>query len=210
MLFRSGNKDATGIGLFITKYQVDSMGGHIALMYAGLRPERVARVMSLDGMGLRRTVPEDAIGRYREWLDALREPPEPLRDYDSIEVFTRVLRTRHPQDAARFAEKAWVQLQQLDGCLHLAIYDDGKVSVQPSKEGFGLIGIRERARLLHQRHHVGQVQAEDLGAVADRVHMRGRGREQPVGGDAGHRRHEAAERSVRASPGRRRAGRRGR
>ena len=46
------------------------------------------------------------------------------------------------------AKHAWVQLQQLDGCLHLSIYDDGKVSVQPSKEGFGLIGIRERARLL--------------------------------------------------------------
>jgi pimeloyl-ACP methyl ester carboxylesterase len=89
-----------------------SMGGHIALMYAGVRPERVARVLSLDGFGLRRTVPEDAIGRYREWLDALREPPEPLRDYESMDVFTRVLRARHPHltpARAAFVAQAWTR-----------------------------------------------------------------------------------------------------
>ncbi|NND82851.1 MAG: alpha/beta hydrolase [Gammaproteobacteria bacterium] len=45
-----------------------SMGGNIALMYAGIRPERIARVMSLESLGLMPTEPKDAVEKYRRWL----------------------------------------------------------------------------------------------------------------------------------------------
>jgi pimeloyl-ACP methyl ester carboxylesterase len=45
-----------------------SMGGNIALMYAGIRPDRVKRVMSLEGIGLPPSEPSDAVGKYRQWL----------------------------------------------------------------------------------------------------------------------------------------------
>ncbi len=40
-----------------------SMGGIIASAYAGIRPERVARVVSLEGFGLARTQPDAAPSR---------------------------------------------------------------------------------------------------------------------------------------------------
>ena len=59
-----------------------SMGGVIACTYAGIRPERVSRVVSLEGFGLARTNPGQAQARYRKWLDELREPPR-FRKYRS-------------------------------------------------------------------------------------------------------------------------------
>ena len=52
-----------------------SMGGNIAGTYAGLRPERVARVVSLEGLGLARTSADAAPKRLAKWLDGLRDPP---------------------------------------------------------------------------------------------------------------------------------------
>jgi two-component system sensor kinase len=46
------------------------------------------------------------------------------------------------------ARRAWVQLGQDDGVLRLSIYDDGVATTTASREGLGLLGIRERARLL--------------------------------------------------------------
>src|SRR5690606_21796802 len=59
-----------------------SMGGNIALLYAGVRPTRVRRVVSLEGLGLTRTAPEQAPARYAEWLDQVRRGVE-FTVYDS-------------------------------------------------------------------------------------------------------------------------------
>jgi len=45
-----------------------SMGGNIALMYAGIRPERVGNVLSLDALGMSQTQSGDALERYRRWM----------------------------------------------------------------------------------------------------------------------------------------------
>lgn len=45
-----------------------SMGGNIVLMYAGIRPDRVARVLSLEGLGLPPSQPSDTVGKYQQWL----------------------------------------------------------------------------------------------------------------------------------------------
>jgi pimeloyl-ACP methyl ester carboxylesterase len=89
-----------------------SMGGHIALTYAGLRPERVKRVISLDGPGLARTEPADAVQKYRRWLDQLQEPLPHFGDYPSLEVFAQVLRKRQPRltpARAAFVAQAWTR-----------------------------------------------------------------------------------------------------
>src|SRR5476649_2808066 len=40
-----------------------SMGGNIACLYAGIRPDRVARLVNLEGFGMNRTEPGRAPGR---------------------------------------------------------------------------------------------------------------------------------------------------
>lgn len=49
-----------------------SMGSNAAHFFAGARPDRVARFVSLDGFGLGDDSPEDALARYRRWLDSLK------------------------------------------------------------------------------------------------------------------------------------------
>ena len=48
-----------------------SMGGNIALMYAGIRPERVKRVLSLEGIGMMPSDPGEAVGKYRQWMQQI-------------------------------------------------------------------------------------------------------------------------------------------
>jgi pimeloyl-ACP methyl ester carboxylesterase len=89
-----------------------SMGGNIAMMYAGLRPERVRRLVSLEGFGLPDGLPDRAPERYRQWLEQAREP-EPASVFPSLEVFTSVLRKRNPRlppDRADFVARAWCEV----------------------------------------------------------------------------------------------------
>jgi pimeloyl-ACP methyl ester carboxylesterase len=86
-----------------------SMGGNIATLYAGIRPERVRRVVCIEGFGLARTRPEQAPARYREWLGQLREPPAFAR-FPSLEAFTHLLVRRNPRlppERAAFIAAAW-------------------------------------------------------------------------------------------------------
>lgn len=88
-----------------------SMGGNVAMLYAGIRPARVRRLINLDGMGMAQTSPGQAPARYARWLDELREDPQ-LRDYASIdEVADRLMRTnpRLPLDKARFLAQHWAR-----------------------------------------------------------------------------------------------------
>src|SRR3974390_307690 len=73
-----------------------SMGGNIACLYAGVRPERVARIVNLEGFGLSRTRPEQAAERYRRWLDELRSPPA-FSTYETFERFAAMLARRNPR-----------------------------------------------------------------------------------------------------------------
>jgi pimeloyl-ACP methyl ester carboxylesterase len=88
-----------------------SMGGNIATLYAGIRPERVRRVVCIEGFGLARTHPEQAPARYREWLAQLREPPAFAR-FPSLEAFTHLLVRRNPRlapERAAFIAAAWTR-----------------------------------------------------------------------------------------------------
>ena len=90
-----------------------SMGGNIATLYAGIRPERVARVVCIEGFGLARTHPEQAPARYREWLGQVREPPG-FAPFPSLEAFAHLLARRNPRltaERAAFIAAAWTESQ---------------------------------------------------------------------------------------------------
>lgn len=59
-----------------------SLGGNVAGLYAGIRPERVAKLVNLEGFGMVATRPEQAPKRYARWLEELRVAPR-LRPYAS-------------------------------------------------------------------------------------------------------------------------------
>jgi pimeloyl-ACP methyl ester carboxylesterase len=89
-----------------------SMGGNIACLYSGLRPERVRCIVNLEGFGLARTSPAQAPARLRKWLDQLRSQAPP-KDYASFEELARVIRFRYPrftEPQAAFVAAAWGKL----------------------------------------------------------------------------------------------------
>jgi pimeloyl-ACP methyl ester carboxylesterase len=86
-----------------------SMGGNVASLYAGVRPERVARLVNLEGFGLPATDPSRAPGRYAEWLEDLGAPQR-FRDYASFEELATRLERSNPRltpDRARFLAQHW-------------------------------------------------------------------------------------------------------
>ncbi len=86
-----------------------SMGGNIASLYAGLRPDRVRCLVNLEGFGLPRSSPDDAPAQLRKWLDQVKSAPT-RKDYDSIEQLTAVIRYRYPrftEAQAGFIADAW-------------------------------------------------------------------------------------------------------
>ena len=61
-----------------------SMGGNIATQYAGLRPERIRKLVNLEGFGLPATQAEQAPGRLRDWMQqvkAQRQGEKQLHSY---------------------------------------------------------------------------------------------------------------------------------
>lgn len=86
-----------------------SLGGNVACLYSGIRPERVKKLVNLEGFGLPATRPEQAPGRYREWLDELHERPS-LKDYEDFAALARRLRQNNPrlsEERARWLAEHW-------------------------------------------------------------------------------------------------------
>ena len=79
-----------------------SMGGNIALMYAGARPTRVRALVNLEGFGLKDSPPEAAPARYARWLDELKLPPA-ARRYASVAEVAERLRRNNPRLTAQHA-----------------------------------------------------------------------------------------------------------
>jgi pimeloyl-ACP methyl ester carboxylesterase len=99
-----------------------SMGGNVAAMYAGIRPERVARVVNLEGFGLAGTDPARAPERYARWLAELAGSPPSFRDYDSFDALAERLRrdnARLTAERAAFLARHWGRAGR-DGRIELA------------------------------------------------------------------------------------------
>jgi pimeloyl-ACP methyl ester carboxylesterase len=86
-----------------------SMGGNVAMSYAGVRPERVRRLVNLEGFGMPASKPEQAPKRLLQWLDELKAPAA-LRPYASAEaVAARLVKTnpRLAPDKAAWLAQQW-------------------------------------------------------------------------------------------------------
>lgn len=90
-----------------------SMGGNIAMMYAGARPSRVRRLVNLEGFGMPATLPAQAPTRYAKWLDeikSLHRGEMALRTYDDESgVAARLMKTnpRLSPDKAQWLAREW-------------------------------------------------------------------------------------------------------
>jgi pimeloyl-ACP methyl ester carboxylesterase len=86
-----------------------SMGGNVVTMYAGTRPQRVRRLINLEGFGMPVTQPDQAPARYAKWLDELRQAPQ-LRTYPSQAAVAARLQKTNPRltdERARFLSGEW-------------------------------------------------------------------------------------------------------
>ena len=92
-----------------------SMGGNVAMFYAGARPARVRRLVNLEGFGMPASKPTKAPKRYAEWMDelkALQRGEMALKTYDSADgVARRLMKTnpRLPQDKAQWLARHWAR-----------------------------------------------------------------------------------------------------
>jgi pimeloyl-ACP methyl ester carboxylesterase len=80
-----------------------SLGGNVACMYAGVRPERVAKLVNLEGFGMVATKPDDAPRRYARWLEELHDRPG-LRPYANFGELAKRLRENNPRLSSERAE----------------------------------------------------------------------------------------------------------
>ncbi len=97
-----------------------SLGGNVSSLYAGIRPHRVKRLVSLDGFGIPASGPAKAAGAYRKWLDAIKSAPA-LSTYESLDAVANRLQknnARLTRDRAIWLAKHWSELRD-DGRWHL-------------------------------------------------------------------------------------------
>ncbi len=97
-----------------------SMGGNVAMSYAGVRPSRIRRLVNLEGFGLPETRPQQAPARLAKWLDELKAP-QPLRTYDKVEAVAARLVKNNPllaPDKAAWLAPHWSR-QAADGRWHI-------------------------------------------------------------------------------------------
>jgi len=88
-----------------------SMGGNVACLYAGVRPDRVAKLVNLEGIGLAAADASRAPRRYAQWLTELGEPQR-FRDYASFGELAARLHQNNPRlapERAAFLAEHWGQ-----------------------------------------------------------------------------------------------------
>ncbi|OFZ87675.1 MAG: alpha/beta hydrolase [Betaproteobacteria bacterium RBG_16_66_20] len=86
-----------------------SLGGNVAALYAGIRPERIARFVNLEGFGMPATRAEQAPKRYARWMEELRVESR-LRPYDSYGALADRLQrnnSRLTRERADFLARHW-------------------------------------------------------------------------------------------------------
>ncbi len=101
-----------------------SMGGNVAMLYAGVRPERIRRLVNLEGFGMPATAPDEAPGRYAKWMNELKQLHRgemDLKSYDTAAgVARRLMRTnpRLTSDKANWLATHWAQ-ESAEGRWHI-------------------------------------------------------------------------------------------
>ena len=92
-----------------------SMGGNVAMMYAGARPQRIRRLINLEGFGMPASKPAQAPKRYAKWMDELKtlhRGEMALKAYDdALGVANRLMKTnpRLGADKAQWLAQHWAR-----------------------------------------------------------------------------------------------------
>ncbi|MBM3386671.1 MAG: alpha/beta hydrolase [Betaproteobacteria bacterium] len=92
-----------------------SMGGNVVMMYAGARPERIHRLVNLEGFGMPETRPAQAPNRLRQWLGELKRHhagETALHHYPNAEAVARRLMKNNPrlsQPKADWLARHWAE-----------------------------------------------------------------------------------------------------
>lgn len=89
-----------------------SMGSQVASMYAGIRPERISKLVILDGLNVPNMPADLAPKRLRKWLDQIKEPQR-HKDYADFEALAERIRKHHDQlspERALHVAQGWGQL----------------------------------------------------------------------------------------------------
>lgn len=89
-----------------------SLGGNIALHYAGARPQRIAKLVSLEGFGIPAEDASIAPAKIAKWLDALRDGVA-FADYADLEAVAARLVKNNPRlgaDKALFLANEWASV----------------------------------------------------------------------------------------------------
>lgn len=101
-----------------------SMGGNVAMMYAGVRPARIRSLVNLEGFGMPATRPAQAPRRLAQWMDEIRQferGDKALAHYDSADgVALRLMKTnpRLAGDKASWLARHWAE-QDAQGRWHI-------------------------------------------------------------------------------------------
>jgi len=92
-----------------------SMGGNVAMLYAGVRPARIRKLVNLEGFGLPASRPSQAPGRYARWMDELKTLHRgelALKAYDDMDGVGRRLMKTNPRlspDKASWLASHWAR-----------------------------------------------------------------------------------------------------
>lgn len=92
-----------------------SMGGNISMIYSGVRPERINKLINLEGFGMASTRPAQAAAKYAKWLNEIEEFHKgkiSLKPYKSLaEVANRLVKNnpRISMDKANWLANHWAQ-----------------------------------------------------------------------------------------------------
>ncbi|OOG52140.1 alpha/beta hydrolase [Polaromonas sp. C04] len=90
-----------------------SLGGNVVMHYAGVRPERIRRLINLEGFGVPATQPSQTPARYAKWMDELKRLHRgemALKAYPEAGGVARRLMKTNPrlgQDKADWLAQHW-------------------------------------------------------------------------------------------------------
>jgi pimeloyl-ACP methyl ester carboxylesterase len=90
-----------------------SMGGNVCMGYAGVRPERVGKLINLEGFGMPATKPPQAVKRLVQWLDELKTAQHLAPYADAPAVAARLMKNnpRLSADKAAWLAMQWGELR---------------------------------------------------------------------------------------------------
>lgn len=88
-----------------------SMGGNVAMLYAGVRPARIRKLINLEGFGMAATRPEQAPARFAKWLSELQVAPVMQTYATKRDVAARLQKTnpRLSDERAEFLAAHWAR-----------------------------------------------------------------------------------------------------